>query len=62
MYVKQNKGMNKKEIHPKHKAFKVRAKIPEFIGVDKFGNEIHFNNAKEVKQFKTFDQWLKENK
>ena len=54
--------MNRKEIHPKHAAFQVRAKIPEFIGRDKFGNEVHFDNAKEVKEFRNFEAWLEKNK
>ena len=62
MYIKRNVGMNRKEIHPKHAAFQVRAKIPEFIGRDKFGNEVHFDNAKEVKEFRNFEAWLEKNK
>lgn len=62
MDFKRNVGMNQKEIHPKHMAFQVQAKIPKFIGTDKFGNEVHFNNAKEVKAFKSFEEWLEKNK
>jgi len=51
--------MNKKLIHPKHRAYKVRAYIPEYIRVDKFGNELHFRNAKELRAFRMMDEMSK---
>lgn len=50
---------NYREIYPKHRAYQVRARVPMFIRIDKFGNELHFNNVKEVKAFYQLDKEIK---